>query len=139
MLFAGLEVAATHLDIVTLDLDSEEVKRHRLPAGKEQWETARTMREVLPHPSYWEGISLLAIRSPETPQDMVIGAVIALIPPGVLVKNFQDSKWKGLVGLPGNSGGSEVMAWASEFGANETWDEASCGALALCYAALAQV
>lgn len=143
MLFAGLDVAATHLDIVTVDLDTWATKWHQLPGGKKGWETARSMKEVLPHQSYWDDIALLAIERPVGArasviwaQGLVIGAVLALVPPGVVVQDFQANEWKTLVGLAGGASKEAVMAWASEFGATSEWDEHGCDALALVHAAL---
>jgi hypothetical protein len=143
MLFAGLDVASTHLDIVTVDLDSEAIKWHRLPGGKKGWDTARSMRDVLPHPSYWEGIALLAIERPIGQrsnviwaQGLVIGAVLSRVPASVVIQDFQANEWKKLVGLPGGASKGEVMAWASEFGATSEWDEHACDALGIVHAAL---
>ena len=130
MFFTGLDVAATHLDIVSVDLDTGAVKSHRFPGGKKGWETARSMREVLPHASYWDDVALLAIERPVGArtstiwaQGLVIGAVLALVPQSVLIQDFQANEWKTLVGLRGGASKEEVMAWATEFGATSEWDE----------------
>jgi hypothetical protein len=141
--FAGLDVAAGGLDIVTVDLDTHVPQWHHLPGGAKGWDTARKMREVLPHPSYWDDIALLAIERPIGirtnviwAQGLVIGAVLARVPASVVIQDYQANEWKALVGLSGGASKEEVMAWASEFGSSSDWDEHACDALAICHASL---
>lgn len=143
MKFVGIDVNATEVNLVSVDLDTFETKHHLLLGAKKSFETARLMKTVMPHSSWWDDIALAAIERPSGrfpkviyAQALVIGALIAVIPTRVLIQEFVPANWKKLVGLHGNATKDQVKAWATEFGAGPEWDEHACDALAICHAAL---
>lgn len=143
MKFVGVDINAREINLVSIELDTMVMKHHLLIGAKNSFDTARMMTTVMPHSSWWDDIALVAIERPAGrfakviyAQGLVIGAVLALIPSRVLVQDFVPAQWKKLVGLHGNASKEQVIAWASEFGAGENWDEHACDALAICHAAL---
>lgn len=143
MRFVGVDVNATEINMASVDLETSQVSKHLLMGATNAFGSARQMGKIMPHPSWWEDVALVAIERPSGKfknviyaQGLVIGGFLALLPEGIIVQDFVPASWKKMIGLGGDVGKEQVMAWASEFGADETWDEHACDALAVCHAAL---
>lgn len=143
MKFVGIDANAREVNLVSIDLDTMAIKHHLLVGAKKSFDTARAMNTIMPHSSWWDDIVLVAIERPSGrfpkviyAQALVIGALLATIPTRVLIQDFVPANWKSLIGLSGHATKDQVRAWASEFGADPSWDEHACDALALVHAAL---
>ena len=144
MKFAGLDVAANRLDLVTINPDTQHARWHSLPGDGRGWDTARAMRQILPAASYWDDVPLLAIERPMGnranvvwAQALVIGAVLARVPAEVVVQEYRAQDWRRLCGLDRLCTKLEVQHWAlTHYPESVEWTEHACDALAICHAAI---
>src|SRR5690348_14489521 len=68
----------------------------------------------------------------------VYGAVLAAIPECVPVSEMPPAQWKATVGLKGNAGKPDVIAWAAARWPSVEWDEHMADAYAVAVACLVE-
>lgn len=143
MRFVGADINATEINVVSLDLDTDEVSWERFEGRATGFETARAMRAIAPRASWWEDVALFAIERPSGThrkviyvQGLVIGALLCSIPTEIIVQEFVPANWKKLIELKGNAKKEDVLAWALGHGARSDWTEHACDALGVCLAAI---
>jgi hypothetical protein len=126
--FAGVDYDSSSIDVVRLELDSDEAVWHRIlldPTGKlDALGRARRVRDLMPHRRAWgdDGVVTLALEDPKGPTfkgsipiARVQGAILACLPapgtdPDVLLLTTQE--WKMACGLGGNCKKQDVQQWA---------------------------
>jgi Holliday junction resolvasome RuvABC endonuclease subunit len=126
MTFAGIDYSSVAIDVVRLELDSDEARWDRIlldPTGKlEALERARRVRELMPARSAWadDGVVTIALEDPRGPTfkgsiplARVQGAILACLPgPGdVDVIALAPWEWKMACGLSGNAKKVLIREW----------------------------
>jgi hypothetical protein len=128
MSFAGIDYSSTAIDVVRLELDSDEARHDRIlfdSTGKlDALERARRVRELMPPRSAWadDGVVTIAIEDAlgqffkgSIPLARVQGAVLACLPPAGSdppVLALKTAEWKMACGLSGNAKKAEVRSFA---------------------------
>lgn len=142
MKVVGIDFSSRSIDIVTLLLDADDPRWHRIPL-EGSFPGARTMRDHLPPGSWWDDVVIAAIERPMGQNRNAIaalmrlqGAIVATIPDRVEVWEMMPSEWKLEVGLKGNADKPSIARWALDHGADESWSQDACDALGIANAAL---
>ncbi len=119
---AGIDVSTKAVDIVLLELDTDQATWHHydLQAG-DLADRLMSVRRTLPHPAsvFWADTVAIGIERPAgkfgVAQVMAAwGAVLCTLPNKTLVKCWMPSEWRKACGLKGNASKDEVGAWCDE-------------------------
>lgn len=113
----GIDLSSRAIDIVKLEEDSNRAEWFRFSLeGASAWERTRVVRQALPSASWWDDVYLAAVETPFPDQKGVLrrvqGAVMASIPPEVLVWEANASEWKRELGLKGKPSWEDIEARA---------------------------
>jgi hypothetical protein len=116
---AGIDFSSNAIDVVRIHLDDlEPPSWHRYElVGQDAFDRTRNIRAAMPWGSFWQDTLAIGIEHPAgkfgTGSMMrVQGAVLACLPPGVLVQPWPPSSWRKAVGLPGNCSKEDVWRHA---------------------------
>jgi hypothetical protein len=130
MTFAGIDYDSSSIDVVRLELDSDEARWDRIlldpTGGKDALARARQVRELMPHRYAWDdwGVVTVALEDPKGPTfkgsipiARVQGAILACLPapgtnPDVLMLSTQEWKIAALGRGYGNCTKQVVQEWA---------------------------
>lgn len=121
---AGIDLSSRAIDIVKLDEDTNQAEWFRFELeGASAWERTRQVRDRLPGSSWWEDVYLAAIETPFPDQQGVLrrvqGAVMASIPPAVLVWEANAAEWKRELALKGKPSWDDLYwiapGWVMQF------------------------
>lgn len=127
MTFAGIDYSSEAIDVVRLELDSDEAQHDRILLAHgpmDAIDRARRVRDRMPVRSAWadDGVVTIALEDPKGPTfkgsipiARVQGAILACLPapgsdPVVLLLGTQE--WKMACGLGGNCKKTVVREWA---------------------------
>lgn len=121
MQVAGIDFSSHAVDIVTIDVDgTAEPTWHRYVLdGQDAFDRARTVRGNVPGPwnNFWDDILAIGIEEPQMRGSSmatayalyrVQGAVLACLPPSILVHPLRPASWRAAVGLAGNATKQDV-------------------------------
>jgi hypothetical protein len=116
VLVGGWDYSTRAVDLVLVDIDGERPPWwHRFDLyGPDAWERTRTVARSLPGPSsqLWDEVIAFGLEEPRGQNAGVLyrvqGAILAALPPRVLVYPMVPSEWRKAVGLPGNATKNEV-------------------------------
>jgi hypothetical protein len=124
---AGIDLSTHAVDVVKVPLDGDrEPQWFRFPLiGSDAFDRARTVRDAMPCRSseFWDDVMAIGIENPQArgpaAQNIaalhrVVGAVLACIPPHLLVHPLQPASWRKLVGLKGNATKWEVAGFSDD-------------------------
>lgn len=111
---AGIDFSTHAVDIVLLAEETNAAEWHRfeltdLPSW-DAFDRARSVRAVMPTRSWWEdhGVIAIGIEQPRgnhgvTPLFRVQGAILACLPPDLLVQPWNPASWRVAAGMKGNA------------------------------------
>lgn len=111
----GIDVSSFAIDLVKLDETTNEATWERLPlTGKTAFDRLRQVHVQMHSDAWYDDCYLAAIERPKTRSFVsasalwpVFGAVVALLPPGLLVWDVPPTAWRQELGLPGNASKDE--------------------------------
>lgn len=136
MSYAGIDFD-THAVHVVLRPEAGPAEYHRYElAGAGAFERAQAVREVLP-PWWLQGVVGVGLEDPYgvggsgVKLIRVQGAILACIPPELIVHAISPARWRLLVGLPGNASKAEVAGYVQ----HTEWPQDACDAFCLSLAA----
>lgn len=143
---AGIDYSTHTIDIVLLNEDDNEAVWHRYPIDVYQdsdaFSRTREVRDAMRPRSWWKDQGTIAIGI-EDPRGhgtghlyRIQGAILACIPPDLLVQPWIPSAWRKQVGLKGNATKAEVqehVTWRLNQRAF-AWPQDACDAYAIAYA-----
>lgn len=131
---AGIDVSTTAIDVVRLELDTDDATWNRIPLatgrrGEDAFTRIRRIRDLIPARAAWKpaGVALIAIERPMSPQENVArggiplawayGAMLACLPTDVGVIPLEPYTWKKWSlgrGFPGqgNARKDAIATWA---------------------------
>lgn len=140
MSYAGIDfdTHAVHLVLRPEDGRPATYTRYAL-AGVEAWQRARAVRDAMPSRGWWrdEGVVAVGLEEPfgyggsGAKLVRVQGAILACLPPELIVHLIPPGVWRTLVGLPGNASKAEVARYV----AHTNWPQDACDAFCLALAA----
>jgi hypothetical protein len=122
-LVAGIDYSTHHVDVVFIDVDGADGPRweRRTLHGQDAFDRTRSVRTHMPARGSWTDAGVLAvgIEHPAGHHGVgallrVQGAVLACLPPDMLVKPWPPSAWRKAVGLAGNATKRQVLEWAEQ-------------------------
>lgn len=143
--FAGIDFDS-HAVHVILKPEEGPAEYHRYELGKEgrAFDRARLVRDAMPSRSWWldEGVVAIGIEEPMRHRGgsqalMVIqGAILACLPPSLLVHPMMPNQWRKEVGLAGNATKFEVALFVRVCAGMENfeWPQDACDAYCLALA-----
>lgn len=143
---AGIDFSSHSIDVVLIDIDGHRPPLwHRYPlAGPDAFDRARRVPEEMPGPRscYWDDTLAIGIEEPAGKFKpgggyRVQGAVLACLPPRLLVVPWMPSQWRKAVGLPGNASKADVAAFACVFG--DDWPQDACDAYCIAAATTTRI
>jgi hypothetical protein len=120
----GIDVSTFAVDMVRLDLETDAAGWHHYEAiGPHALDRARSfcLPGSLPTraSAWWDDVALVALERPAgvsrrvvSDLMLVLGVVIAHIPPSISVWQLVPSEWRKACGLPGNASKGHVRAWS---------------------------
>lgn len=117
----GIDYSSHNVDIVWLHLDDQHSPLwFRYPLeGTDAFERTRNVTQALPgaHSGYWDDVLAVGIEHPAGkfgtgPLMRIQGAILACLPPRMLVEPLPPAKWRKLTGLAGNCT-KEIVFWES--------------------------
>lgn len=123
MTVAGIDFSSFQINIVILSEDDDTATHHEIKFGRkgqDAFDRARTVREAMPSRSWWEDHGVIAIgiedpRGPHRNVDSVIyrvqGAILACIPPELMVKPWKPQEWRKAIGVS-HKGKESLAAFA---------------------------
>lgn len=144
----GIDLSSRAIDIVKLDETTNQAEWHRFEMeGATAWERTLRVRDVMPPSRFWDDVYLAAVETPFPDQQGVLrrvqGAVMACVPPAVLVWEANASEWKRALGLGTAKPTTHDLARIAPSGnmklvgrrvLDVKWDEAQNGRDAYCIA-----
>lgn len=125
----GIDVSSFAIDLVKLDETTNEATWERLTlAGKTAFDRLRQVHVQMHSDAWYQDCYLAAIERPKTRSFIsasalwpVFGAVVALLPPALLVWDVPPTAWRQELGLAGNAVKDVCAARAIELGAYPEW------------------
>jgi len=150
MICAGVDVSTRAVHIALLDFDSDAAEVQVYDATDCEGDAlvrARTLADLLPsrRSSLWDDVGLVAIERPMGPGTkavgdmmLVVGIVVAHLPPEIPVWLLGPTEWRKGCGLAGNATKAAV-AWfvRSKLGQAIDWPQDSLDAYSIAFAARA--
>ena len=150
MIYAGIDVSTRAVHIALLDFDSDAAEVQVYDATDCEGDAlvrARTLVDLLPsrRSSLWDDVGLVAIERPMGPGTkavgdmmLVVGIVVAHLPPEIPVWLLGPTEWRKGCGLAGNATKAAV-AWfvRSKLGQAIDWPQDSLDAYSIAFAARA--
>lgn len=146
MRIAGIDYSSHFIDAVFIDEDSGKAEWRRWGLhGNDAFDRARSIRDSMPARGWWqdEGVVAAGIEHPggkygTGPLLRIQGAILACLPPTLLVEPWAPAKWRKAVGLPGNASKQRVAEWATwEGGLGQKavfWAQDACDAYTIAQA-----
>jgi hypothetical protein len=151
---AGIDLSTRAIDIVKLDETTNNATWHRIqPQGKNAWERLLNARALMPTTSWWDDVYMVAVERPygvgKSIHDLMraMGAVVAALPPALMVWELSPAEWRKGIGLPGNATKDECRlkvlqnAWDSDSDSwalmEVLWPQDALDAYAIAYTARA--
>lgn len=124
-MYAGIDFDTHAVHVVLLPEEGlADYYRYEL-MGADAFERTRQVRDAMPPRTWWtdEGVIGAFIEEPAGKQTgyqfRVQGAILACLPPSLLVEKFMPSQWRKMVELKGNASKEEVAAFVMERRMNE--------------------
>lgn len=122
---AGIDLSTVALDLVLIDEDGKQPRAYTYELGAgDIVERIRTIGTTWPsrHSSIWDDVLAIGIERPAgrfgvAQVSMAFGAVLAMLPTGLLVKPWQPAQWRIAVTIKGNATKDEVAIRARVLGA----------------------
>lgn len=124
---AGIDFSSFQADIVLLSEDDDTATHHVFRFGKgDAFDRARTIRGSMPSRDWWTDQGVIAIgiedprgvaRSADAPLYRAQGAIIACLPPRLLVQPWKPGEWRKQLGI------SNVGKVAPAQFAFDRWDD----------------
>lgn len=119
---AGIDLSTHAVDVVKLHTTSDEAHWHRFTLeGHDAFDRARTVRDALPcrTSEFWDDVIAIGIEHPAghhgtMPLLRVQGAILACLPPHLLVHPLPPSAWRKTVGLKGNATKDDVGRFSDD-------------------------
>lgn len=118
MYVMGIDISTFNVDCAKVSLNDDPPQWHRFTlTGEDAFDRARSVRDAMPGRSteFFDDLVGCGIEDPRGQSPGVIyrvqGAVLACLPPHLLVHPLVPSQWRRLVGLPGNATKERVMDW----------------------------
>lgn len=118
-MIAGIDFSSFQADIVVLSEDDDTATHHVFRFGKgDAFDRARTIRGSMPSRDWWTDQGVIAIgledprgvaRSADAPLYRAQGAIIACLPPRLLVQPWKPGEWRKQLGI--SNVGKEAPAW----------------------------
>lgn len=111
MTIAGIDFSSFQVDVAILSEDDDTATHHEFKFGKKDqdaFDRARCIREIMPTRTWWEAQGVIAVgiedpRGPHRNVDSVIyrvqGAILACIPPELMVKPWKPQEWRKQIGV----------------------------------------
>lgn len=121
MTTAGIDFDTHAVHVVLLREDGTAEYRHFPLEGHDAFERVRSVREAMPSRGWWrdEGVVACAIEEPAGKLTgrlfRVQGAILACLPPDLLVEKLMPSQWRKAVGLKGNATKEDVAWFAASY------------------------
>lgn len=118
MTTAGIDFSTNAVDVVLLDESGAATWHHFPLTGSDAFDRSRAVRDALPARTseFWDDVVACAIEEPAGKLTgrlfRVQGAILACLPPSLLVEKLMPSQWRKAVGLAGNCSKDEVMEYA---------------------------
>lgn len=122
---AGIDFSSRAIDIVLVDVDERLAPvwtRYQL-SGQDAFDRTRRVGMVMPglKSGFWDDVIAVGIEHPAGKfgtgvMMRVQGAVLAMLPSGVLVQPWPPSLWRKSVGLKGNASKADVVAFCLPVG-----------------------
>lgn len=111
MFCAGIDYSTHAIDLVLVDLDQQRAPWwHRFELhGSDAWERTRTVNRTMPGRTsqLWDEVIAFGLEEPRGQNAGVLyrvqGAILASLPPHVLVYPMVPSEWRKACGLKGNA------------------------------------
>ena len=108
-LIAGIDFSSHQIDIVTLDENTNHATHHTYTLdtpGSDAFTRARQVRHAMPTTTFWDDTLAIGIEDPRgmsRRSDSVLyriqGAILASIPPILLVQDWKPSSWRKQLGI----------------------------------------
>lgn len=146
-LVAGIDVSTKAIDCVWVDEDPDggwQPKWERVTLeGQDAWERTRSIAWLFPRAAFEETLAIgveVAHGMSSGAVNRAVGAVLARLPRGTLVKPWTASEWKKANGIPGNAEKDRVAMAAhlhilNHGGTiNEIWPQDACDAYCIALA-----
>jgi hypothetical protein len=114
-------------------------------AGDNAFDRLRQIPLLMPDAGFWQDVVAVGIEEPGGKYVVgklkaVQGAIVACLPPQLLVAPYQAGLWRRLCGLKGNATKQEVQAWVyHRLDENPGWPQDAADAYCLAHAVAAQV
>jgi hypothetical protein len=145
MFTAGIDYSTHAIDLVLVDEDGLRPPWwHRFELhGPDAWERTRTVARTLPGRTsqLWDEVLAFGLEEPRGQNSGVLyrvqGAVLAALPPHVLVYPMVPSEWRKAVGLPGNASKDAIAYFAVNDGPPDEfrdWPQDACDAYCIALA-----
>lgn len=132
-LVAGIDCSTLAIDLVTIDVDTQQavhIRRRLDTAPGASLARTRRVRDAMPPRQAWidAGVVLVAIEEPysrstmggQVPLHRVIGAILAVLPTTIAVELVRSDDWRRTSGLP-TRGKREVLKAAAVEYARANW------------------
>jgi len=121
MRVAGCDYSSRYVDLVTVPYDGPGASEwHRFPlVGADAFDRARSVAQAVPGPTsvLYDDLIAVGIEDPRGQNAGAIyrvqGAILARIPPRMLVRPFIPSEWRKGVGLKGNASKADVWSFTT--------------------------
>lgn len=124
--FAGIDYDTHAVHLVLINEDGQ-AAYHPFPLeGPDAFTRTRSVRDAMWPRTRWadEGVIALGIEEPAGRLTgrlfRVQGAILACLPPWLLVEKFMPSEWRKVVGMPGNAS----KGYVAEFAGSRLWPDA---------------
>ena len=121
MSIVGIDLSVHAIDVVHLSEDDDTAFWTRYPlAATDSFLAARNVRDALPGRSEWRdtGVIAFAVEKPFSRSYKAVsalmrvqGAIVACLPPELLVCELAPTEWKTATVGQGNAGKGDVAAW----------------------------
>ena len=127
MLIVGLDFSTHAIDMVALELDTDQATWHRRRLddhpGLDAYERCRRVRDAMPARGHWKDAGVVAVAMEEPfsrslrearAYGRLEGALLATLPPGLRVIRFHPTTWKKQTVGKGNATKADVAAWVKQ-------------------------
>lgn len=123
-MIAGIDLSSKAIDCALIDEDTgqlEALYRWALTATGDAFDRTRWVRDSMPSRGWWtdQGVIAIGIEDPAGNHGVraiarVQGGILQCLPLTVVVHPLPPSRWRKLIGLPGNASKDDVFEWAND-------------------------
>jgi len=138
---AGIDYDTRAVHVVLLDADgAPSYYRFDLCSTGDAFDRTRAIRDAMPARTsvFWRQAAAVGLEEPRGNGTgallRVQGAILACLPPSVLVAPLGPSQWRAAVGLSGRADKATVQDWSLEHGGLESWPQDAHDAHAIAHA-----